>query len=160
MMVGRRTVRTAAMMGVVLAAAGLSLAGCGSLGGSAPAPGRAAVSGRCADESFPIYFARGSAELTEPARTVIASASSRIAGCRITAVDVRGISLPDEAGARADAAITQSRADNVARALAAAGLPAPAFDVQIAGSSRPPMRPNRREPLARRTEVVLHATPA
>lgn len=160
-MVGRRTVRSAAALGAAAAAA-LALAGCAGMGGSSPAAGggRAAVRSRCADESFPIYFARGSAELTDPARTVIASASNRIAGCRVTAVDVRGIALPDEAGAAADTGLTQNRADNVARALAAAGLPAPAFDVQIAGSSRPPMRPNRREPLARRTEVVLHAAPA
>ena len=117
-----------------------------------------AVRSRCADESFPIYFARGSAELTEPAKLVIGSASNRIAGCRITAVDVRGIAAPDAPGVVADTSLTQSRADNVARALAAAGLPSPAFDVQLSGSTRPSSRPNRREPLARRTEVILHAT--
>lgn len=114
---------------------------------------------RCADESFPVYFARGSAELNEAARQVIGSASNRVAGCRISSVDVLGIAAPDSPGGATDAALTQSRADAVARALAAAGLPAPAFDVQVAGSTRPPMRPNRREPLPRRTEVVLHASP-
>ena len=119
-----------------------------------------AVKSRCADESFPIYFARGSADLSEPARLVIGSASNRIAGCGITAVDVRGIALPDAPGAAADASLTQRRAENVAKALASAGLPEPAFDVQVAGSTRAPTRPDRREPLARRTEVVLHAQPA
>lgn len=156
-MSGRRMVWTAA--GLAAATVALGLAGCADMG--APrVPGPAALRGRCADESFPIYFARGSAELTEAAQTVIASASRRVTGCRITAVDVRGIAAPDAPGAAADTGLTQSRADNVAKALAGAGLPAPAFDVQIAGSARPPTRSNRREPLARRTEVVLHATPA
>ena len=136
----------------------LGAAGCSSTG-AAPSPRAGLVASRCADESFPIYFARGSAELNEAARLVIGSASNRITGCRIAAVDVTGIAVADAGGA-ADPKLTQSRADSVAAALAAAGLPAPAFDVQVAGSTRPPMRPNRNEPLARRTEVTLHATPA
>lgn len=136
----------------------LGAAGCASTGMGAPS--RAAlVKSRCADESFPIYFARGSADLNDAARQVIGSASNRVAGCRITAVDVMGIATPDAPGGGTQASLTQSRAESVARALAAAGLPEPAFDVQIAGSTRPPMRPNRGEPLARRTEVVLHASP-
>ncbi len=149
------TLRTAAVL--TLGAAVAALGACASP--STPKMSRLAARTRCADESFPIYFARGSAELTEPARQVIGSASGRIAGCRVTAVDVRGIAAPDAPGTAADGGLTQSRADNVAKALAAAGLPAPAFDVELANSSRPAGRPGRNEPLPRRTEVVLHARP-
>ena len=136
----------------------LALGACASM--SAPRAGApVAVKGRCADESFPIYFAKGSAELSEPARLVIGSASGRIAGCRITAVDVTGISAPDAPGAPANAELTERRAQVVAQALVAAGLPKPAFDVQVAHSERAPIRSGGREPLSRRTEVVLHARP-
>lgn len=144
-------------LAAALLLSGVAAGACAEMSLPRSASGPTAASGRCGDESFPIYFARGSAELSEPARRVIGSASNRVAGCRITAVDVRGIGLPDAPGASANAALTQSRADNVARALAAAGLPSPAFDVQIAGSARAPTRANRSEPLSRRTEVVLHA---
>ena len=149
--------RTSAATAAGLAALATLAAGCADL--RAPAAGRGpAVAGRCSDERFPIYFARGSADLAPEAQTVIRSASSRVSGCRITQVDVVGMSAP-EAGAPVDAALTQRRADNVARALAAAGLPAPAFDVQVAGARRLPPA-GERTPLARRTEVVLHAEPS
>lgn len=140
-----------------LAALAALEAGCADL--RAPPVARTpVVVGRCSDERFPIYFARGSADLPAEARTVIKSASNRIVGCRVTAVDVVGMSAP-EAGGPVDAALTQRRADNVAQALAAAGLPAPAFDVQVSGARRLPPA-GEHTPLARRTEVVLHAEPS
>ena len=140
-----------------LAAAGAVTAGCADMGGGSHSA-VAAGSARCADERFPVYFARGSAELQGDSRTVILTASHRVSGCRITAVDVTGVAAPDAAGRTADPALTQKRADTVAQALALAGLPTPSFDVQVAGAPAAPA--GERTPSPRRTEVVLHATPA
>ena len=140
-----------AAAGVGLLVGALAAAGCADTGGGAPRPVAAtATATRCTDERFPIYFAQGSAELPPGAREVIRSASNRVSGCRIKAVDVVGV-------AAADAALTRRRVDVVTQALAAAGLPSPTFDVQVTGAASPP---GPRAPLARRTEVVLHAVPA
>jgi hypothetical protein len=48
----------------------------------------------------------------------------------------------------------------VARALADAGLPAPKMVVEAAGDSGAKTPAGRPEPLRRRTEVVIHASPA
>lgn len=141
-----------------IGALSLLAVGCADLRTPPPGGRTAAAAARCDDERFPIYFARGSADLAPEAQTVIRSASNRVAGCRIAAVDVVGMSAP-EAGAPVDPALTQRRADAVARALAAAGLPSPAFDIQVSGARRLPPA-GERTPLATRTEVVLHAEPS
>ena len=149
----------AAAAGALATLIPLALLACGCADMRPPSSaGAEAVAGRCSDQHFPIYFQRGSADLAPEAQSVIRSASSRVSGCRITGVDVTGMSAP-EAGGPVDAVLTQRRADNVARALAAAGLPPPAFDVQVSGARRLPAA-GERTPLARRTEVVLHAEPS
>ncbi len=143
---------------VAVAVAGGLAAGCADIGSSGRTAAASPAAARCADERFPVYFTPGSAELPAAAREVIRTASNRVSGCRIAAVDVTGVASPDAAGRAADPALTQKRADAVAQALAQAGLPTPSFDVQAAGA--PPHAAGVRTPMARRTEVVLHARPA
>ncbi len=122
-----------------------------------PPPAAAQAAARCADERFPIYFASGSAELRPESREVVRTASGRLSGCRVTAVDVTGVAVSDAEGAAIDPALVRRRADAVGLALSQAGLPSPSFDVEIAGMARPAS--GVRAPLSRRTEVVLHAQP-
>lgn len=153
---GARTAAWAAALSVV----GLAAAGCAATSPPAPAPASAAARAalRCADERFPVYFARGSAEMRPESHEVVRTASGRLGGCRVTAVDVTGVAIADAAGQPVDPALVRRRADAVALALSQAGLPAPNFDVEIAGMAR--TASGVRAPLARRTEVVLHAQPA
>lgn len=141
-----------------LALAALAAAACADMKPMHPMKASVA-SRRCADESFPIYFESGSDQLTGVAKQVISSASNRVQGCRITAVDVLGLA-DAEGGAEANLELSRRRATTVASALAAAGLPAPAFDIQAAGAAGATTARGRPEPMRRRTEVVLHAVPA
>lgn len=143
-------------LGAAALAAGVMLAsGCAERA-AAPA---ATVARRCADTRFPIYFQPGSDALTQPGRDVIMLQARRMAPCKVTAVDVVGLADADASpGDSLD--LSQRRAAQVAQALAAAGLPAPAFDIQAMGSAGAVTATGRKAPLHRRAEVVLHAAPA
>ena len=137
-------------------ALGLSLAGCASK----PLAPMAAVSRpACTDVVFPIYFAQGSDQLTPTAGQVIGSQAAEVRGCRIGYVSVLG--LTDAAGGTAkNLDLSKRRATTVAKALAAAGLPAPKFEVNGAGESGALSDSGRPVPLRRKTEVVIHALPS
>ena len=143
-------------VGVAAAAAMAMLAaGCADMGAK-PSP---ALARRCSDTRFPIYFQPGSDQLTQPGRDVIALQARRMGPCKVTAVDVVGLADAD-APAGDSLGLSQRRAAQVAQALAAAGLPAPAFDIQALGSEGAVTAAGRKAPLHRRAEVVLHAAPA
>lgn len=146
-----RRAATAAMTAAIL----------GGLGGCADTGAKpvAALSRRCADTRFPIYFQPGSDQLTQPGRDVIALQARRMAPCKVSAVDVVGLADAD-APVGDSLELSQRRAAQVAQALAAAGLPAPAFDIQALGSAGAVTPSGRKAPLHRRAEVVLHASPA
>ena len=113
----------------------------------------------CTDVVFPIYFAEGSDQLTAGADQVIGSEAAIVKGCRIGYVSVLG--LTDAAGAASkNLDLSRRRADTVARALAAAGLPAPKFEVSGQGETGALTDKGRPVPLRRKTEVVIHALPA
>ncbi len=119
-----------------------------------------ATAGRpvCTDVVFPIYFAAKSDELTPTAGQVISSQAALVHGCRIGYVSVLG--LTDSAGGAAqNLDLSKRRADAVAKALAAAGLPAPKFEVSGAGETGALTDSGRPVPLRRKTEVVIHALP-
>lgn len=113
---------------------------------------------RCADQTVQIYFEPQSAELTREARMVIDQAASGAAACRVTAVDVVGLS--DAAGAPdANLDLSRKRADAVAAALAANGLPPAAFKVQAAGQAGAVTDDGKTRPVRRRADVTLHLSP-
>ncbi len=143
--------------GWAAAAAGAALAGCATTPPPAPVP-IAPPPGACADFSFPIYFETGSATLPAAARQVVADALARLRGCVVTEVDVEGLADAD-GSARTNLALSRRRADSVARALMAGGLPRPSFDVEAAGQAGAITPDGRPEPLRRRTEVVIRASP-
>lgn len=140
----------------------LGLAACADKPKPAPAPAPrasgAAVQAVCANFSFPVYFDTASDRLSAAALTVVADAAQRVRGCALGRIDVVG--LADAGGSdRANLAVSRRRADSVAAALVAAGLPRPTFDIEAAGASGALATDGSPEPLRRRTEVVIRASP-
>lgn len=142
------------------------------LGGAAMALGLSACAGAgfpdrdalvtvpnaCATQRFDVYFAENAVTLTDAARTAIALTATQLRGCRIRSVQVLG--LADATGGSADnQALSERRAAAVVQALAAAGWPAPAFEVDAAGDAGSVTASGAEEPLRRRTEVLVEASP-
>lgn len=142
-----------AALGVVCAAP--LLAACASH----PRPNLTAAGAPCANVDFPIYFAEGSDQLTDPARQAVAAGAAEVRGCRIGEVDVFG--LADANGpADQNLELSRRRATAVAQALASSGLPAPLFDVKGLGESNARTARGRPALLQRKTEVVIRVTGA
>lgn len=112
----------------------------------------------CSTQRFDVYFAENADTLTDAARTAIALTATQLQGCRIRSVQVLG--LADATGGPADnQALSERRAAAVVEALAAAGWPAPAFDIAAAGDAGSVTASGAEEPLRRRTEVLVEASP-
>lgn len=110
----------------------------------------------CEDTSFPIYFETGSASLTAAAQQLLQESTAQARRCTVKEVLVLGLADADGAANR-NLALSRQRADSVARALSAQGLPAPSFDIEAAGESGATTPSGRPEPLRRRAEVVIRA---
>jgi outer membrane protein OmpA-like peptidoglycan-associated protein len=140
---------------IVLACAGLALTGCAQTERMLNREPRALVRAPelCVDQTTPIYFAPGSAALSQPARTLIADTAQRLRDCRI--VDVRVTGLADSSGTpEANLAVSQKRAEAVVEALAGEGLPAPAIELAAAGDAG-----RADAPMRRRAEILIRARP-
>ena len=111
----------------------------------------------CADFNFPIYFEKGSDQLTGPARQEIAYAAARVKGCKLGTMEVLGLADADGRAHR-NLVLSRKRAVVVAEALAAYGLPAPTFDIEALGEAGAVTPGGEPEPLRRRTEVVIRAS--
>lgn len=112
----------------------------------------------CATQRFDIYFTEAQARLTEPAREAIGMHAARLQGCQIRAVRVLGLASAT-GDSEANQTLSAQRATAVSDALTAAGWPAPAFTVESAGDSGAMTADGVAQPLRRRTEVVVEATP-
>ena len=112
----------------------------------------------CAPQRFDIYFRDGEAQLTDAARHAIGLTATQLQGCEIRKVNVIG--LTDARGApNANLDLSERRAQAVAEALEAAGWPAPAFSLMVAGESGSVAADGASEPMRRRTEVLVEAAP-
>lgn len=145
---------------VALAAIGLGLSGCAVADGVFRDRSELVTDpSLCSAKRFDIYFDDGSARLTMAAREAIGMTATQLQGCDISRVTVVG--LADATGAsEANMTLSQRRARAVAEALRAAGWPSPAFDVAAAGDEGSVAETGVREPLRRRTEVLVEAAPA
>ena len=112
----------------------------------------------CTDFSFPIYFETGSDQLTPAARRVVADAAARVRGCVFGRIDVVGLADADGLASR-NLVLSRRRAASVAQALAAGGLPRPEFDIDAVGQIGAVTSAGQAEPLRRRAEVVIRASP-
>jgi len=108
----------------------------------------------CAPARFPIYFAKGSDELSDQARDAIRAGADLVRTCKVSEVDVFGLTGVDGTAA-VDLDLSKRRAANVAQALAAAGLPQPLFDVEGLGASTARTAQGRPAMLQRKTLVVI-----
>lgn len=113
----------------------------------------------CKDTSFPIYFDRGSDQLTADAHALILTIGGRVKACTVRSAEVVGLAEAGGGSDRTDADLSRRRADSVARALSDAGLPIPKTEVTAEGASGATTPGGRAEPLRRRTEVILHVSP-
>ena len=112
----------------------------------------------CAPQRFDIYFRDGEAQLTDAARHAIGLTATQLQGCEIRKVNVIG--LTDARGApNANLDLSERRAVAVREALEAAGWPAPAFSLMVAGESGSVAADGASEPMRRRTEVLVEAAP-
>jgi peptidoglycan-associated lipoprotein len=112
----------------------------------------------CAPKRFEVYFDDGQARLTEPARQAIGMTAAQLNGCQIRTVRVIGLA-DARGGDEANLSLSERRARAVAQALTAAGWPAPAVDIEAAGAAGATTDTGAREPLRRRTEVLVDASP-
>jgi outer membrane protein OmpA-like peptidoglycan-associated protein len=112
----------------------------------------------CTTKRFEVYFADSEARLTEPARQAIGMAAAQLQGCDIRKVQVLGLA-DARGGATANLSLSERRAQAVAEALTAAGWPAPAFELEAAGDEGAVTDAGVREPMRRRTEVLVEAAP-
>jgi outer membrane protein OmpA-like peptidoglycan-associated protein len=112
----------------------------------------------CAANTFEVYFAEGEARLTEPARQAIGMTAARLQRCDIQRVVVRGLASAS-GSATANQTLSEQRAVAVAEALVAAGWPTPAFELGAEGAEGAVNSDGTREPMRRRTEVLVVAAP-
>ena len=112
----------------------------------------------CVAKRFEIYFADSEARLTDPARDAIGMTAAQLQSCNIRKVQVLGLA-DARGGAAANQSLSERRALAVAEALAAAGWPAPVFDVEAVGDQGTAPSGGVQEPMRRRTEVLVDAVP-
>lgn len=144
---------------VGLAVVGLAVSGCNSTKSLFMDRDKVvATPSACGPMRFEIYFADGEARLTEPARQAIGLTAGMLQNCDIRAVQVVGLA-DARGGASANQVLSERRAQTVAEALTGAGWPAPSFEVSAVGDDGAADQEGVREPLRRRTEVLVEAAP-
>ena len=112
----------------------------------------------CADVTVQIYFEPDSAEVTSEGRAVLRAAAAEAKACTIEQVAVLG--LADAAGAPdANQTLSEHRAEAVAKALAAIGLPTARFETSAAGQAGSMSPSGDTRPLRRRADVTLKLAP-
>jgi len=149
----RRTANWAAVASLGLA---LGLAGCGTV--MKPRDRIVRAPPRCVDQTVQIYFDQESAEVSKEGRAVLNAAAAQSKPCRVTSVDVLGLS-DSTGGADANLDLSKRRAQSVTAALTAAGLPAGEFKVAAAGQAGATTATGQARPLRRRADVLLHLAP-
>ena len=112
----------------------------------------------CASGRFDVYFVENQARLTDAATLLLNTAAEKARDCRIQRVRVIG--LADATGAPdVNLSLSQRRARAVADALARAGMPAPAFELNAVGDAGAVTPSGADELLRRRAEVIIEAAP-
>lgn len=138
----------------LLSVVGLAAAGCAPTGGYKQRSDLVTNPSACADKRFEVYFVTDRATLTDAARQAINMTAAQLQGCQIRHVKVTGLADARGGTAAVNQTISERRARAVAEALAGAGLPAPAFDIDAAGAEGA-VTGGVNAPLRRRTEVLI-----
>ncbi len=135
---------------------GPMVSGCASL--STLAAGRQiATTPHCTDFFFSVYFAAASDTVTRQARAVIRDAGAHAKGCKVTGIDVVGLS--DYRGmSDANLDLAHRRADQIAAALVETGLPSPTFKLSAIGAAGA-IADDGKKPIRRRVDVTIRFAP-
>ncbi|MBV8592751.1 MAG: OmpA family protein [Caulobacteraceae bacterium] len=112
----------------------------------------------CADFTVQIYFEAGSAALTHPAAAILNAAAARTGPCRVTGVDVVGLSDPIGDPA-ANLELSKRRANAVTLALHQRGLDQVEFKVAAAGEAGAQTPSGAVRPVRRRVDVSFRMSP-
>ena len=84
------------------------------------AAGGALAKANCSDFSTPVYFEKGSADLTAPATAALDLAMEHLRHCRVEAITITGLETP-----RTPGSLTQSRQEMIAKAIFDGGVRKP-----------------------------------
>lgn len=141
---------------VILLSAAAALASCAPSGAYKTRADLVSDPAACGERRFEVYFDPDQARLTDAARQAISLAAVSLQGCQINHVKVLGLADARSGTAVANQSISERRAQAVAEALASAGLPAPAFEIEGAGDAGA-LIGGVNDPLRRRTEVLIEA---
>lgn len=142
---------------IVIAGAGLVLAGCAA-SGVRDRSELVAEPSVCTPQRFEVYFRDSEAGLTDAARQAISLTATQLQGCYIRGVSIVGLA-DARGGPTANLALSERRALAVVEALEAAGWPSPVFSLGAAGESGSVNAAGASEPMRRRTEVLVDAAP-
>ncbi|MGV8928561.1 MAG: OmpA family protein [Brevundimonas sp.] len=145
------------LIGFAALALAVGLSGCETPGFMKRGP-LVAEPSPCTAKRFEVYFADSEAGLTASARQAIAMTATQLQACDILKVQVLGLS-DARGGSTANQSLSERRALAVAEALTAAGWPAPVFDLEAVGEQGSVSTSGVREPMRRRTEVLIDAVP-
>lgn len=149
--------------GIAILFAATGLTACATVNeGVQRVTGRSAVvtAPTCQDFSFPLYFDKGSDQLTREGMQVVEANAARVRACPVAELRVTGLA-DAEGDPVANLALSQRRAASVGSLLTAQGYPAATFEAQ--GAAGAMATRGRSEPLRRRAEVSVRfaaATPA
>lgn len=142
---------------VAILGAGLVLAGCAA-SGVRERSDLVVEPEACTPKRFEVYFRDSEAGLTDAARQAISLTATQLQGCAIRGVSVIGLA-DARGGSTANLALSERRALSVVEALEAAGWPSPVFSLGAAGDTGSVTADGAREPMRRRTEVLVDAGP-
>ncbi|MDQ8028012.1 MAG: OmpA family protein [Brevundimonas sp.] len=143
---------------VVIAAGAAVLAGCSWTPGMRDRSAVVAEVSPCVTKRFDVYFAENEARLTNAALQAIGLTATQLQSCDIRRVQVVGLASAT-GDVAANLSLSERRALAVAEALVAAGWPSPAFELGAVGDAGATTAAGANEPLRRRTEVVVEASP-
>ena len=143
---------------IIIATVAAAVAGCGWTPGFRDRSALVTEPSPCAAKRFEVYFAENEARLTSAALQAIGLTATQLQGCDIQRVQVVGLAS-STGGVDSNLDLSQRRATAVAEALVAAGWPTPAFELGAVGDAGATTADGTREPMRRRTEVLVHAAP-
>lgn len=115
----------------------------------------------CEDVAFVVYFEWDQSFLTDQARGIISQAADRAAECGVASVTIEGHA--DRSGSASyNVGLSERRADAVEQELIAQGVAASSITTEAFGETQPAVETpdGVREPLNRRSEVVIRVTGA
>ncbi|MFC0633676.1 OmpA family protein [Brevundimonas balnearis] len=141
-----------------LAAVSLAALAAGCAGRAEDRAPLVAAPAACRAHVFEVYFREGEARLTDPAAEAVRLHADMVSACAVRAVQVVGLASATGSSS-ANLSLSERRAAEVARALAASGFPAPEFQLYAAGDQGAVTPTGAAEPLRRRVEVRIDAAP-